>query len=223
MRRVLIGCLLVRSALPDDEVISCLRGDGPCDPARACDARRPPARACLEAPVAWRTPYATVRCCFKCCLRHWTDALGLADAKAAWPASAKYADDEVLLYSETAHAWAPLRARWASNRSVLAPSGAPLARAFAAFEKHVPDEFPAEWDARAERWPGAVVVAADTWAAPRAAWASRPRGASRDSTARTRPRARVASGRAEPRRALPPLAWGTPACIDAGVAPRGCR
>ena len=80
-------CLLVRSALPDDEVISCLRGDGPCDPARACDARRPPARACLEAPVAWRTPYSLVRCCFKCCLRHWTDALGLADAKGRPPPS----------------------------------------------------------------------------------------------------------------------------------------
>ena len=91
MRRVLFAGLVLRLARPDDGVTRCLRGAARCDPERACDdapAKYP--RACLDAPVAWRTPYATVRCCFKCCLRHWTAALGLAAAKASWPAAAKY-------------------------------------------------------------------------------------------------------------------------------------
>lgn len=34
-------------------------------------------RACLSTPVPWRTPYARVRCCLRCCLLHHVEALGL--------------------------------------------------------------------------------------------------------------------------------------------------
>ena len=33
--------------------------------------------SCLNASVAWMTPYSQVRCCFRCCLAHWQQQLGL--------------------------------------------------------------------------------------------------------------------------------------------------
>ena len=35
--------------------------------------------SCLNASVPWMTPYAQVRCCFRCCLAYWQQQLALGD------------------------------------------------------------------------------------------------------------------------------------------------
>lgn len=58
-----------------------------------CDAQRNCAgvsfgddRSCLDAAVPWLTPYAQVKCCFRCCLAYWQRELGLTEILEDWEA-----------------------------------------------------------------------------------------------------------------------------------------
>ena len=96
LRSVCLAGLLAAAA-PNEDVARCMTLERQqCDPDRSCEGVRFGGdRACLEAAVPWRTPYATVRCCFKCCLAYWYDALGLTAAQQAWPKNQRQPVDEV--------------------------------------------------------------------------------------------------------------------------------
>jgi len=78
MMRVALLALLVhaRAATHADRAAqSCLT-----DPEQQCDEQCPRttySRACLISKVPFRTPYGRVKCCLRCCLRHWLGAYGL--------------------------------------------------------------------------------------------------------------------------------------------------
>ena len=77
----------LRNWSTDENVSACLlapTGDDDGTPPPSCDAARscegvafarggPLAASCLTARVPWLTPYAQVKCCFRCCLAFWTD------------------------------------------------------------------------------------------------------------------------------------------------------
>ena len=59
-----------------ESVHQCIVGDGACDVAAPCPAEAP-ARDCLRAAVPFRSNYARLECCFRCCVRHWLKEAGL--------------------------------------------------------------------------------------------------------------------------------------------------
>ena len=62
----------------DEETEACLLGVGPCDESTTkCGGAGRFSRRCLEARVPFRTPYARVRCCMRCCFAHWVRRYGL--------------------------------------------------------------------------------------------------------------------------------------------------
>ena len=49
-------------------------------------------RECLLARVPWQTPLSVVRCCFRCCVEYWQDALGLTDIDRYWWQSKQFSN-----------------------------------------------------------------------------------------------------------------------------------
>ena len=61
----------------------CLAVNGGCNATAPC--QRHYSRACLTTTIpAWVAPLAKVECCLRCCVKHWTRRLGLADNAAHW-------------------------------------------------------------------------------------------------------------------------------------------
>ena len=84
----------------DGETAACLLGHGPCDEGVCPDVGEEAfSRGCLRSRVPFRTAYARVKCCLRCCLRHWVRAYGLDERWAAFQAEegATGRIDEVLV------------------------------------------------------------------------------------------------------------------------------
>lgn len=86
-----------------DHVEACL---GWTTPRQECSETCPPEmsydRSCLEARIPFRTPYAKIHCCFRCCLRFWLGNYGLVR-------NSRGRIDEVLLGQETTLGFAAMR------------------------------------------------------------------------------------------------------------------
>jgi hypothetical protein len=150
-----------------------------CDPHRSCTQVMFSNRTCLASFVRWRTPYATVSCCFKCCLAYWEEALGLNAVASAWRGKNGGARTaEVLMFHSTPGGWAHILGTCGPGcrrDELLVHSGTRMVGGFADFNRDVHNGLPVKqgckgpscdmWDA-AHEWPGSVIVHSDKWLGP---------------------------------------------------------
>lgn len=81
-----LAALATGAAAGATDVGRCLASPAPCDESAACsEAPEDHPHACLAERIpAWSVPFATIQCCFRCCLRFWLDEFGLRRNHELW-------------------------------------------------------------------------------------------------------------------------------------------